>query len=357
MIRRLGPGIVLIGFASGVLLLSDWDQRRKHAAGGRLPRVAILQHASQQLLEDGVRGMLEGLAAAGFEDRRNVSIERFNAENDVGVSNAIARQLVAGRYDLVLTSSTRSLQAVANANRGGQVRHIFGIVADPASAGVGVSRIDPFSHPRHMSGIGSFVPVDKAFELARRMHPGLRSVGAAWNPSEANSEAFTLKAREAARQMGIELLETAIDNSAAVGEAVESLVARGAEAIWVGGDVTVLVAADQVLAAARKGRIPVFSIAPPVAVRGALFDRGADFYEVGKETGALAAEVLRGADIARIPVRNSVPQKLVVNTAAVQGLKAPWRIPRDVLEEADEIVDGQGSRLKPKGAKKPGREN
>jgi ABC-type uncharacterized transport system substrate-binding protein len=340
MIRRLWLGIVLIALASSVLLVSDWGRRQ--AQVGRMPRVAILQHASQQLLEDGVQGMLQGLATSGFVDGKNIQIQRFNAENDVGISNAIARQLVNGEYDLVLTSSTRSLQAVANANKDGKVKHVFGIVADPSVAGVGVSATDPLDHPRHLAGIGSFVPVDKAFELARLMYPALKSVGVAWNPSEANSEAFTIKAREAARKLGIELVETSIENSSGVGEAAESLVSRGVQAIWVGGDVTVLVAVEQVLAAAKKGRIPVFSIVPPVAPRGALFDRGANFILVGRETGELAAQVLHGADMSKIPIRNSVPQKVIINLMAVKDLKDPWRIPKDVIESADVVIDEKG---------------
>ncbi len=332
-LKRLWLGMVLIALSSGVLLLSDWNRTAR-----RMPRVALLQHASQPLLDEGIQGMLDGLAAGGFQKGKNMVLEQFNAENDVATGNAIAKQLVGGDYDLVLTSTTRSLQSVANANRDGRVKHVFGIVADPPSAGVGISRANPLDHPKHLVGIGSFIPVDEAFKLARRMYPGLKSVGVAWNPSESNSEAFTIKAREASRELGIELAETAIENSSGVGEAASSLVARGVDALWVGGDVTVLVAVEQVLAAARQGRIPVFSIVPPVASRGALFDRGANFYLVGKQTGELAAQILQGADPAKIPIRNYVPVKLIVNPKAVEGLKDPWRIPEDVLRRADQVI-------------------
>jgi len=339
-IRRLWLGVALIALSSAVLLLSD-SQRGPRGAG-RMPRVALLQHASQPLLEEGVRGMLGGLAAAGFIDGKNISIQRFNAENDVGTANAIARQLTNGQYDLVLTSSTRSLQAVANANKDGRVIHVFGIVADPFSAGIGLSRSNPLEHPKHLVGVGSFTPVEPAFRLARRMFPGLKSVGVAWNPSESNSEAFIGKAREACREMGIELVEAAIDNSSGVGEAASSLVARGVQALWVGGDVTVLVAVDSVIAAARKGRIPVFSITPPTTQRGAIFDRGGNFYLVGQQTGELAAQVLRGADTSKIPIRNSVPERLLVNRTALKGLRDPWNIPEDVLSSADVVIDETG---------------
>jgi putative ABC transport system substrate-binding protein len=146
--------------------------------------------------------------------------------------------------------------------------------------------------------------------------------------------------------MGIELLEANVDSSSAVFEAASSLVARGAQALWVSGDVTVLVATESVVAAARKGRIPVFTITPPSVQRGSLFDFGVNFYDVGEQTGALAASVLKGADPASIPVRNLIPEKVAVNLTAAAGLKDNWRLPPELVERAHMVLDDKGLRDK-----------
>ena len=235
------------------------------------------------------------------------------------------------------------MQAVANANKAGKAIHVFGAVADPFSAGIGVSRERPMDHPPHLTGIGTFMPVASNFQLARRMFPGLKTVGVAWNPAESNSRAFTEKAREICKTLGIELLEATVDNSSGVGEAANSLVSRGAQALWIGGDVTALVAADAVITAGKKGRIPVFTLAPPTAQRGALFDLGANFTTIGRQTGDLALRILRGARAADIPIENHVPERLLVNTLALKELKDPWRIPDDVIASADTVIDETGS--------------
>jgi putative ABC transport system substrate-binding protein len=241
---------------------------------------------------------------------------------------------------------------VANANRAGTAKHVFGIVADPAGAGVGIDRDDPMKHPPHLVGIGTFLPVKPAFELARQFNPALKTIGVVWNPGESNSEAFTKKAREACAEMGLELREATIENSSGVLEAASSLVSRGVDALWVGGDVTVMVALDSVVAAARKGHIPVFSIVPPAVDRGALFDFGANFYEVGKDVGALAADVLRGADMTKIPIRNFVPERILINMTALKGLRQQWRFPDAFVAKADVIIDDTGRHQKPHGAAK-----
>jgi putative ABC transport system substrate-binding protein len=294
------------------------------------------------LLDEGTRGAIDGLAENGFIDGKTIVIEKFNAQGDISVGNSIAKEMVNSRYELLLTMSTLSLQAVANANRNGKTVQVFGVVADPVVAGVGISRNNPLDHPRNLVGIGSFLPVQGAFRIAREMFPNLKRVGVAWNPAEANSRAFVEKAREVCQGWGIELLEANVENSNSVLEAEDSLVARGAEALWIGGDVTVSVAADSVVLVGRRAHIPVFSITPGKPDRGTLFDYGTDFYQIGKQTGELASRILHGADLTQIPVTNEVPIHFVVNTTALKGLKQQWSVSDDILRRANVVVDDAG---------------
>jgi len=306
----------------------------------------MLQHASVMLLDDTARGIVDSLSENGFTDGQTIILQKYNAQGDIAVANSIAAEMVNAHFDLLLTVSTLSLQAVANANRGGKTVQVFGAVADPSVAGVGISHDKPLDHPSNLVGIGSFLPVADAFQIAREMFPGMKRVGVAWNPAEANSRAFTEKARETCKNMGIELMEANVENSNGVLEAEESLVSRGADALWIGGDVTVMVAVDSVISVGRKARIPVFSISPGKPERGTLFDYGADFYEIGKQTGALGARILRGADPKQIPVTNVVPTFFVINKLALKGLKGNWRVPDELLVRADVVVDQEGIHTK-----------
>jgi ABC-type uncharacterized transport system substrate-binding protein len=338
--QRLLLGFSLIVIASAVLLFSDLGQRR--AGGMRVPRVAIFQCASAAVLDDGVRGIKDALAQAGYVDGRDIALRMFNAENDMPTANAIAKQITDGSFDLVFTVSTVCLQVVANANKAGKAVHVFGLVTDPYGAGVGISRDDPLAHPGHLVGLGSFQPVAESLRLAKTLLPNLATVGAPWNTAEHSSEACVIKARETAPKLGIKLLEANVDNSSGVFEASSSLVARGAQVLWVGCDMTVNVALDSVLAAGKKGRVPVFTNQPPNASRGALFDLGADYHEVGRLTGDIGVKILQGADPAKIPVKNVVPESLWLNTEVLAGLKEPWQIPESVAARAKVLVDAKG---------------
>jgi ABC-type uncharacterized transport system substrate-binding protein len=342
--RRLSLGILLIALASAVLLLSE--ARPRGAQSQHMPRVAVLQQTSQPTLDEGVDGMLQGLAEGGFVDGRTILLRRYNAEGDAGTSSTIAKEITSGQYDLVLTASTLSMQAVANANKQGKTRHVFALVTDPFAALPMLRRDDPLAHPPYMAGYATMQPVDEAFALARKLFPRLSTVGVVWNPAESNSEVATSMARAACKTKRLELLEATVDNSSGVKESASSLVARGVQALFVGGDTTVLTALETVVEVARQARIPVFTVIPGSAKKGTLFDVGADYHEVGHVAGTLAARILHGTDPATVPIENVVPKTMVVNITTASGLKDPWRIPDDVLAAAQTVIDAEGVHVK-----------
>jgi putative ABC transport system substrate-binding protein len=334
MLRRLGLGLSIIALASLALLLSDW---RHHSPSAGMPRVAVFQYNSSATLDLSVRGLIDSLREHGWADGGTMEVRFFNAESDTGTMNSIAQEMVSGKYTYVITISTPCLQAVARANADGKVKHIFGAVADPLAARVGINPTNPYDHPKWMVGIGSFMPVGEVLVMARRLNPRLRSVGLPWNPAEANSQSFTHATREAARHLGLELLEGNVESSTVVGEVTDSLVARGAEAILITGDNTVAVGADTLLASARKARIPVMSALPSVVGRGALFALGADFYQVGRQVGDQAARVLSGEDTATMPILYQIPKIFLIDRRVPAQLRDTWVFPPDVLAQAKDV--------------------
>lgn len=341
--KRLILGIILLAAASGTLLFWVWAENRKK---GDIPRVAILQHTSVTALDDGVRGVLDVLAENGYHNGKTILLDLKNANGDMATATGIAGQMTDGKYDLLVTISTLSLQTVAQANKNTRVKHVFGVVADPPGAGVGINRNNLAEHPAWMTGQGILLPVDECFKIAKQCYPALNRVGLAWNINESNSERFTLMARDVCKKMNIQLDEVPLNSSAEVVSAIEALAGKGVDAIWVGGDVMLTQAMDSVLQVARKHKIPVISIVPGKPDRGTLFDIGVDFYKTGREEGKLVVRVLRGEDPAKIPVEdvlNRIPRQLVVNEKALENLKAPWQIPAAVKDKANIHVDKSGA--------------
>ena len=334
VIARLSLGFSLIALTAVLLLASDWHQRRP--AAQRIPQVAILLLSSQPVLLEGLEGALEMLRENGFIDGQNIALRQYNAEGDMATLNAIARQVTDGQFDMVMTFSTPAMQAVAKANtRCASV--IVGVIQN-------ASRNPKYSGcrtNRYGSGVrkgtlayGLPISGSQTCRSPKRSKWLMRNV------------TTRTVAQPAAQELEIQLLEAHVDNSSGVLEAASSLASRGAQALWVPGDNTVVSALNSVISTAKKARIPVFTILPGDPMRGTILDLGANFHEVGKLTGKLAVDIIRGADPAQIPVRDFSPRRLVVNQLAVNGLKDPWRIPDDIAASADILVNETGVRVK-----------
>jgi len=344
--KRLALGLILILLASATLLYTDVGSREARKDTGGPIRVALVGHASVRALEDGANGAIEALAARGYANGDRIQLSRFCAENDIATANTIAREVTSGSYDFILSMSTISLQTVAGANKtGAKTRHVFGLVSDPYGAGVGISRENHLEHPPYLTGYGCLQPVESIFRMARVMRPGLQRVGLVWNAAEANSVAQTTIARRVCSDLGIELIEANADSSTGAIEAAGSVLARGAEAIWISGDITVSTASEPIIAAAKKAGIPVFSSLPLTIKSGALFDLGANYVEVGRTVGELAADVLDGKDPATIPVENYVPEAFLYNETALEGLRDRWTIPDSVRAKADGYITATETNL------------
>lgn len=351
-IKRLSLGVSLIAVASAILLLSDAPRSpgrkpsgsTKSAANEPPIPVALMQMASQPILDEAAAGIIDALAENGYADGQQLQLTRFNAEGDMATANAMAQELTGGQYQYIITLTTTSLQAVANANRQRHVPHIFGGVSDPTKAGVGIGQ-DPLDHPPYMVGIGTLQPVAQSLQMAKQLNPNLKRIGVIWNPAEVNSEVCTVLARQACQKLDLELTEVTVENTAGVKEAAASIADR-VDTLWIGGDVTVLAAMDVVVKVARDAHIPVCTCMPGNAAKGALFDLGANYYEVGRSTGKLASRVLSGESIAKLPVELAIPPKLLINTLALEGLHEGWSIPESVLTKADAVINARGTHEK-----------
>ena len=104
--------------------------------------MALVQYSSVGSLDDGVQGVLSGLADRGYTDGGKIRQRKFNAAADVAMAKAIAREVTSGDFGLIVTISTNSLQTVANANQSAHpVGHVFGVVSDPYAAEIGRAHV------------------------------------------------------------------------------------------------------------------------------------------------------------------------------------------------------------------------
>ena len=317
--------ILAILLCSGILLLLDLNNRNSTPKSD-MKRIAIFKIASRQVLEESEKGVLDELAVRGYIDGKNCVIKRYSAEGDMPTGNMIAKNIVDGRFDMVITISTPALQIMANANKKGKVMHVFCTVTDPYVSGVGITGPNPDQHPKHLVGIGTFQPVEVAFDVAKQMKPDLKKVGTVWCTSETCAEACVKLARNKCKELGIELIEMSVESATQVLETAMAVTAKGAQALWLGGDNVVELGVDQLNNAANKAGIPLFTNNPTFVYDNTLFGVGAEYYEVGKLAGEMACDIMEGKSTSEISIQNVVPRNLKVNPNVLKNLKEKWDI-------------------------------
>ena len=106
-------------------------------------------------------------------------------------------------------------------------------------------------------------------------------------------------------------------------------------------DNTVVSALQTVLDAANKEGIPVFGSEVEQVKNGCVASMGLEYFELGKQTGAMAAKVLKGeANASEMSFEVITEASLYVNTAAADkiGLVLDEEFVNGAYEKFDEII-------------------
>src|SRR5262249_48274363 len=211
---------------------------------------------------------------------------------------------------------------------------VFTYCSDPIAAGAGKSFTN---HLPHVTGIGSFPPVQEMVAFIHETLPRAKSIGTIYNASEANSVKVIQVARGLFADAGMKLDEVTVASSGEVLQAAQALVSRRVDAFYIQGDNTVVQGFDAVVKATRDARLPLFVDDPDTAKRGAVACVGLGYYRPGYAIAKPLARVLLGESPAGIPMENvsekaiwldlALAKKLVLNFSAeiLSGAPPPPR--------------------------------
>ena len=177
-------------------------------------------------------------------------------------------------------------------------------------------------------------PVAKQLELIKEFLPEIKTIGILYNPGEVNSVVQVDLAKEKAKKMEVNIEEGTVSNSSEVSLAVSSLVGS-VDAIYVPTDNIIVSAMPTVLQTAYNNQIPVFASENNSVKQGAIATLGIDYYQLGRQTGSMAARILNGSKPAEMPVESSEDLKLYINKKAAERINLD--IPAELLESADTI--------------------
>jgi len=302
-----------------------------------MTEVSILQIREHPALNAARDGFINGLADEGFIEGENISFTTLNPHGDISVANQMAQQIVDSEPDLILSIATPASQALRAATRelSSQPPVVITAVTDPYAAGL----IYSFERPgTNFTGTSDLTPVENQFLLLQRLLPHAGTVGIMYNAGEINSVIQADMAANAARELGLNYIRATVTGTVDVAQVAEALV----------GDVDVVYTPTcntmaeamslLVMIAAESAGIPVIAGERGGVALGALATEGIDYYQLGRQTATMAAEILRGEinpEDMPIQWQDMARTNTVINmtTAELLGID----IPDDILADADII--------------------
>ena len=182
-------------------------------------------------------------------------------------------------------------------------------------------------------------PIKEQVALMKQMVPDMKTVGIIYSSSEENSRIQAEQYTKECEASGIKVEEMTISNVNEIQQAATSLIGKKIDAIYVPTDNLMASALTTLTGITNEKKIPVFGGEVAHLNSGALATVSIDYYELGKQTGAMAAKILKGeATPDAMPIEMPEVTTTAINKLAVDalGITVPDELTEFVSEYSQE---------------------
>jgi putative ABC transport system substrate-binding protein len=282
-----------------------------------------------------IEGLRDGLRELGLEEGKQYVFHVHDGKGDLKSVEAVARRLEdLQQVDAIVTVSTSVTLAAKRATK--SVPIVFYAGTDPVSSGL----INSFRRPGgRLTGIHrqSTDLTAKRLELLKEVVPTLRRVVTFYRPDNPIAQASVKIARDAARQLKVELVERPVASVEDLRASLRALRPGEADALFLVSDAMVSSQTELLVEMATTKRLPTMVQEGSSVGNGALAAYGESFYTVGRLSAKHVQRILEGAKPGDLPVEQVKNVYFMINlkTAKALGLT----IPPSLLLRADQVIE------------------
>ena len=323
MDRRAFLGTVAGGLLAGPLAAE--------AQQARVYRVGVVLTGGPYLRA--VDGLRKGLEELGLEDGKQCILHVRDGKGDLKAAEQAAGDLEREKVDLIYAVGSSVTLAAKRATR--TVPIVFYAGRDPVAVGL----VESFRKPGgRFTGIYSgFTDLSaKRLEILKEMIPKLRRVVTFYNPDNPLSQQSVKIARDAARQLKVELLERRATSVEELRAGLRALRAGEADAFYPMTDNLVISQTALIIETARAKKLPTIFSEPDSAVNGALASYGVSYYAMSQLAAKFVQRILLGASPGDLPVERVDRLYFVINLKTAKALRLT--IPPSLAQRADEVI-------------------
>ena len=280
-----------------------------------------------------VVGLRDGLLALGYRENEQFAIGVRFTQGDLTALPEAARGLVRSGASIIFVQGEHAAKAAQEATD--RLPVVFVGVSDP----VELRLVQSFPRPGgNITGVADRTVelAPKRLELFHGLVPGLKRVLLPYNAGDAYSVSLLGMYRDAARRLGITLVERPLRTEHEAGTALASVRKREVDGILSPKFLSLNIPGF-ILETTSKQLLPAMFHETFWVEQGGLASYAANLYEVGRQAARLVDKIVKGAMPGDLPVEQPTKFEFVINlkTARALGLT----IPPSVLLRADQIIE------------------
>ncbi len=313
-----------------LVTLSSCSKKEENA----VTKIGIIQFAEHGSLDNCRQGFIEGLAEVGFVEGQNVVFNVQNAQADIAIASQIASSLVdVEKCDMICAIATPAAQAAYNVAQDKKIPVIYTAITDPV--GASLANADS-TNPGEITGTSDLLAVEPQLKMIRAMMPEAKKIGILYVTSETNNTLPLNMYNDLAAQYGFEIVAKGISAGADIPLALDALLPQ-VDCLTNLTDNTVVSYLSVVLEKANAAGKPVFGSEIEQVKLGCVAAEGIEYLELGRQTGRMAAKVLKGeAKASEIPFELISNSYLYVNKTAMAQFGI--ELPADLADRANDVT-------------------
>jgi putative ABC transport system substrate-binding protein len=317
-------------FIAGLGGAAAWPLDALAQQSGKVWRMGFIAHGHESFYD----ALFEGLREYGYEEGRNLMVERRYARGQVERFKEFAADMVRLNVDIVVVVTTPAALAVMNATKTIPIVHPNAI--DPLDTGLIVSLARPGKNLTGGAQLTAEVSA-KRLEILKKVVPGLSRAAALWNPANPAIVFSWKETQGAAQALGIKLQSHEVQRPQDFAAAFDMIAAEQPDALLVLQDAVTMQHRKEIIEFAIQRRLPSMFNEKGWVVAGGLMSYGENLPSMYRRSAYFVDKIFKGAKPADLPVEQAAKFDMVLNLRTAKAIRLT--IPDSIFALSDEVIE------------------
>jgi putative ABC transport system substrate-binding protein len=299
-----------------------------------IPIVGFLANGLPDVFAHRLRAFRQGLAEAGYDEGRNVTVEYRWAGDELARLSTLATEL-ASRRVAVIAAFGGINGALAAKSATATIPIVFGIGEDPIATGLAASLSQPGGNITGVVTLGAEV-APKRIEIINEVVPA-GTMALLVNPTRPTADALLTTMRGAAQTLGRRVHIFHASNEREIDVAFVSMAEFRVSSLVIGNDAFFNGRAEQFGALTLRYKLPTIYQNRDFVEAGVLMTYGSAIADTYRSVAIYVGRILKGEKPADLPVQQATKVELIINMKTAKSLGLT--IPLPLLGRADEVIE------------------